>query len=66
MITHDIYVVLVSIVALESAFSTSGRVLSEHHSRHAPKMLEALMCSQDWIRNQYTRYRKHLFWLVLL
>lgn len=53
MIARDIYVIPVSIVALESAFSTSGTVLSEHHNRLTPKMLEALMCSQDWIRNQY-------------
>ena len=40
-------------VASESAFSTSGRVLSEHRSRLTTKMLEALMCSQDWLRNKY-------------
>jgi hypothetical protein len=40
-------------VASESAFSTGGRVLSEHRSRLTSNMLEALMCSQDWIRNKY-------------
>jgi hypothetical protein len=52
-IAKDIYAIPVTTVASESAFSTSGRVLSEHRSRLTPKMLEALMCSQDWIRNKY-------------
>ncbi|XP_072149507.1 zinc finger BED domain-containing protein RICESLEEPER 2-like [Setaria viridis] len=34
----------ITTVASESAFSTSGRVLSEHHSRLTSQMLEALMC----------------------
>ena len=28
-------------------------MLSEHRSRLTSKMLEALMCSQDWLRNKY-------------
>ncbi|KAF7811830.1 zinc finger BED domain-containing protein RICESLEEPER 2-like [Senna tora] len=39
-----------STVALESAFSTGGRVLSPHRSRLNPNTVEALMCSQDWLR----------------
>ena len=46
-IARDIYAIPVTTVASESAFSTSGRVLSEHRSRLTSKMLEALMCSQD-------------------
>ncbi|CAA0825803.1 Unknown protein [Striga hermonthica] len=45
--------VQVCTVASESAFSTSGRVLSEHRSRLTPEILEALMCSQDWMRRKY-------------
>ncbi|CAN6326915.1 unnamed protein product [Urochloa humidicola] len=52
-IARDIYAIPVTTVASESAFSTGGRVLSEHRSRLTSKMLEALMCSQDWIRNKY-------------
>jgi hypothetical protein len=52
-IARDIFVIPVSIVASESAFNTSGRVLSEHCSRLTSDMLEALMCSQDWLRNKY-------------
>lgn len=53
MIARDIYAIPITTVASESAFSTGGRVLSEHRSRLTSKMLEALMCSQDWIRNKY-------------
>jgi len=53
MLARDIFAISVSTVASESAFSTSGRVLSDHRCSLTPEMLEALMCSQDWIRNKY-------------
>jgi len=46
-VARDIYAIPVSTVASESAFTTSGRVVSEHRSRLTPDLLEALMCSQD-------------------
>jgi len=52
-IARDIFAIPVTTGDSESAFSTGGRVLSEHHSRLTSKMLEALMCSQDWLRNKY-------------
>jgi len=52
-IARDIFAIPVTTVASESAFSTGGRVLSEHCNRLTSKMLEALMCSQDWLRNKY-------------
>jgi hypothetical protein len=52
-VARDIYAIPVSTVASESAFSTSGRVISEHRSRLTPEIVEALMCSQDWLRNKY-------------
>ena len=45
MIARDIFAIPITTVASESAFSTSGRVLSEHRSRLTSQMLEALMCS---------------------
>ena len=51
MITRDILVIPVTTVVSESAFSTDGRVLSEHRSRLTPQMVEALMCSQSWLRH---------------
>jgi hypothetical protein len=52
-ISRDIFAIPVTTVASESAFSTSGRVLSEHCSRLTPDIMEALMCSQVWLRNKY-------------
>jgi hypothetical protein len=47
---HDILPILVTTVASESAFSTSGRVLSSHHCSLAPNMAEVFMCMQAWSR----------------
>ena len=37
-----------STIASKSAFSTSGRVVSPHRNRSHSKILEALMCLQNW------------------
>jgi hypothetical protein len=52
-VAKDIFAIPVSSVASESAFSTSRRVLCEHRSRLNSDILEALMCSQNWLRNKY-------------
>jgi hypothetical protein len=49
-IARDFLAIPISTVASESAFSTSGRVLSQQRSRLKEDTLEALMCTQDWIR----------------
>ncbi|KAK7282358.1 hypothetical protein RIF29_11051 [Crotalaria pallida] len=51
MIAKDLLAIPISTVASESAFSTSGRFLTPHRSRLRPSTLEALMCLQDWLRN---------------
>ncbi|CAL5067555.1 unnamed protein product [Urochloa decumbens] len=51
LIARDILAIPITTVASESAFSTSGRILSEHRSRLTPQILEALMCSQSWFRH---------------
>nr|KAJ0209822.1 hypothetical protein LSAT_V11C400161450 [Lactuca sativa] len=51
-IAKDILAIPVSTVASESAFSTSGRLVSPHRSRLHPKTLEALMCAQSWLLNE--------------
>ena len=51
LIARDILAIPVSTVASESAFSTSGRMVSAHRSRLSTSLLEALMCAQDWLWN---------------
>ncbi|XVF88285.1 hypothetical protein PTKIN_Ptkin19aG0037700 [Pterospermum kingtungense] len=46
-ISRDILVVLISTVASESAFSTGGRVFDSYQSSLTPKIIQALVCSQD-------------------
>ncbi|XP_055960801.1 zinc finger BED domain-containing protein RICESLEEPER 2-like [Mercurialis annua] len=48
---RDILAVQVSTVASESAFSTGGRVLDDFRSCLTPKIVEALVCIQDWLRD---------------
>ncbi|XP_057745028.1 zinc finger BED domain-containing protein RICESLEEPER 2-like [Arachis stenosperma] len=48
-IAKDIYAIPVSTVASESAFSTSGRVISPHRAKLKQDIIEALMCGQSWL-----------------
>ena len=47
---HDVLAVLISTVASESCFSTRGRVFDAFRSSLTPKIVEALICTQDWLR----------------
>ncbi|KAF7127274.1 hypothetical protein RHSIM_Rhsim11G0144400 [Rhododendron simsii] len=49
VLARDVLSIPVSTVASESAFSTSGRVVTPHRSRLHPKTIEALMCSRSWL-----------------
>ncbi|KAJ1701452.1 hypothetical protein LUZ63_001231 [Rhynchospora breviuscula] len=49
-LTKDILAVPISTVVSESAFSTSGRILSPARSSLNDGSIEALLCGQDWLR----------------
>ncbi|KAA0049643.1 ty3-gypsy retrotransposon protein [Cucumis melo var. makuwa] len=53
-IAQDIFAISVSTVAFESAFNTGGRILDSFRSSLSPKTVEALICTQIWIRGKTT------------
>lgn len=50
-IARDVLAIPVSTVTSESAFSTSGYIVSPHRSRLHPTTLEALMCARSRLWN---------------
>ena len=49
-LVRDLLVVPISTVVSESIFSTGGRMLDVLRSTLTPKLVEALICTQDWLR----------------
>ncbi|XP_016482018.2 zinc finger BED domain-containing protein DAYSLEEPER-like [Nicotiana tabacum] len=49
---RDVLAVPVSSVASEYAFSTGERLLDSFRSSLTPKLVQALVCLQDWLRNE--------------
>ena len=50
MIARDVLAIPVSTIASESAISTGGRVLDSFRASLTPRIVEALVCAQDWLR----------------
>ncbi|GKE71156.1 zinc finger BED domain-containing protein RICESLEEPER 2-like protein, partial [Tanacetum coccineum] len=50
LIARDLLAIPISIVASESVFSTSDRVLDSYMSSLGDKTIECLICTQDWLR----------------
>jgi hypothetical protein len=48
-IARDMMAIQVSTVASESAFSAGGRVIDPYRSRLDPEMVQALICTKDWV-----------------
>lgn len=53
LMANDLLSIPVSAVASESTFSTSDRILDLFRSSLTPMLVEALICTQDWIRHDY-------------
>ena len=49
-IARDVLAMQVSSVASESAFNTSGRIIEPHRSFLTHYMVEVLMCTEQWIK----------------
>ncbi|XP_060672818.1 zinc finger BED domain-containing protein RICESLEEPER 2-like [Ziziphus jujuba] len=49
-LAKDMFAIQVSTVASESAFSTGGRILDPFRSSLTPKMVEVLVCTQNWLK----------------
>lgn len=52
-IAKDVLSIPVSTVASESAFNTGGRVIDPFRCSLSPKMVEALICTQNWLRSTF-------------
>ena len=50
LMAKDLFAIPSSNVASESVFSTSGRVLDPYRSSLTPKIVESIICTQDWIQ----------------
>ena len=60
LVVLDVLGIQISTVASESAFSTSGRVLDPYRTNLAPPIVEALVCTQDWVRKSRKPIRDNI------
>jgi hypothetical protein len=54
----DILVVPISIVASESSFSASGKVIEPHRASLSTETIQMLLCGSDWVRALHSIKRK--------
>jgi hypothetical protein len=49
-VAQDVLPIPITIVASESAFSTGGRIIDHFRISLAPKTVETLICTHNWLR----------------
>ena len=59
-IARDVLAVPLTSVALESAFSSGGRLLDPHRSRLLSTTVEAMMCARSWLKAEVIKGKKFL------
>ena len=62
-IARDVLAIQVSTVASESAFSTGGQILDPFRSSLSPKMVEALICTQNWLNHLIRGFKSKIIWM---
>ncbi|KAL0290620.1 UNVERIFIED_CONTAM: Zinc finger BED domain-containing protein RICESLEEPER 2 [Sesamum angustifolium] len=50
-LARDVLAMPISTVASESVFNTEGRIIDDFRASLTPKMAQALICYQDWMRH---------------
>ena len=50
---RNVLAIPVSTIASELAFSTGGRVLDSFRASLTPRIVEASICAQDWLRHSH-------------
>lgn len=51
-IVGDLLAIPASTIASKSAFSTGGRIISQHRARLHTKTVESLICLQNWLQGR--------------
>ncbi|KAM0832754.1 hypothetical protein ACQ4PT_064700 [Festuca glaucescens] len=63
-LARDVLAIQVSTVASESAFSAGGRVVDPFRTRLDPEVVEALICTKDWIAAGKRAYKLKIASLI--
>jgi len=63
-VARDVLAIPITIVASESAFSTGGRIIDPFRSSLAPKTVETLICTQNWLRSSWVNENDELHLLT--